>query len=105
MTIDVIDERGLAMIEEKWQTKNMCHFPLIHHLKVPALNWMITLYISMLIGSIGIILGQNFKLSCAAFALPYWYIILLEKSYWNNHTYLYGIVTLLFWASSADTSL
>ncbi|XP_071455229.1 vitamin K-dependent gamma-carboxylase isoform X2 [Hetaerina americana] len=45
--------------------------------------------------------GLRFRLSCLAFVLPYWYIILLDKSVWNNHSYLYGLVSILLLGSHA----
>ncbi|PKK17277.1 gamma-glutamyl carboxylase, partial [Columba livia] len=32
------------------------------------------------------------RLSCVAFLGPYWYVLLLDKSSWNNHSYLYGLM-------------
>lgn len=105
MVIDVIEERGFANIDIKWGDPWECHFPLIHGMKPPSLPWMIILYTVMWIGAFGIALGLRFKLACACFILPYWYIFLLDKSYWNNHTYLYGIVAILFWGTGADKYL
>ncbi|XP_025156701.1 vitamin K-dependent gamma-carboxylase isoform X2 [Harpegnathos saltator] len=102
MVIDVVEERGFANIDIKWGDPWECHFPLIHGMRPPSLPWMIMLYTVMWIGAFGIALGLRFKLACACFALPYWYIFLLDKSYWNNHTYLYGIVAILFWGTGAD---
>lgn len=50
-------------------------------------------------------LGSRFKIACACFLIPYWYIFLLDKSYWNNHTYLYGIIVILLWGTGADKYL
>ncbi|XP_032670283.1 vitamin K-dependent gamma-carboxylase isoform X2 [Odontomachus brunneus] len=102
MVIDVVEERGFSNIDIKWGDPWECHFPLIHGMGPPSLPWMIMLYTVMWIGAFGIALGLRFKLACACFALPYWYIFLLDKSYWNNHTYLYGIVAILFWGTGAD---
>jgi vitamin K-dependent gamma-carboxylase len=33
-----------------------------------------------------------YRLSCLCFVIPYWYIFLLDKSTWNNHSYLYGLI-------------
>lgn len=105
MVIDIVEERGLANIEERWGDDNRCLFPLIHGLEAPNLTWMILLYAVMWLGAFGIMFGFCFKVACGLFALPYWYIFLLEKSYWNNHTYLYGVVTLLFWGTGASNYL
>ncbi|KAF7997630.1 hypothetical protein HCN44_006201 [Aphidius gifuensis] len=102
MVLDVVEERGLADIDLKWGDPYGCHFPLINGMKPPSLAWMIVIYTIMWIGSFGIMLGFFFKLSCALFLIPYWYIFLLEKSYWNNHTYLYGLICLLLWGTNAN---
>lgn len=102
MVIDIIEERGFADIDIKWGDPWDCHFPLIHGMKAPSLPWMIVIYTIMWTGAFGIALGLHFKLACACFVLSYWYIFLLDKGYWNNHTYLYGIVATLFWGTEAN---
>ncbi|OXU20747.1 hypothetical protein TSAR_007390 [Trichomalopsis sarcophagae] len=102
MVLDVVEERGLAIIDLKWGDPNGCHFPLIHGLRPLELPWMIVLYSVMWLGAFGIMLGYRFKLACGLFVLPYWYLFLVDKSYWNNHSYLYGVVSLLFWGTGAD---
>ncbi|XP_053994266.1 vitamin K-dependent gamma-carboxylase [Hylaeus volcanicus] len=102
MVLDVVEERGLADIDIKWGEPLDCHFPLIHGMKPPPLAWITVIYAVMWMGAFGIMLGLHFKLACACFVFPYWYIFLLDKSYWNNHTYLYGIVTTLLWGTEAN---
>lgn len=43
-------------------------------------------------GALGIMLGCCYRLSCVAFLCPYWYLLLLDKTSWNNHSYLYGLL-------------
>lgn len=105
MVLDVVEERGLGDVDIKWGDPMECHFPLIHGMKPLPLPWMITIYAIMWIGAFGIMLGSRFKIACACFLIPYWYIFLLDKSYWNNHTYLYGIVVILLWGTGADKYL
>ncbi|OAD57753.1 Vitamin K-dependent gamma-carboxylase, partial [Eufriesea mexicana] len=102
MVLDIVEERGLGDIDIKWGDPMDCHFPLIHGMKAPPLPWMILIYAIMWMGAFGIMLGTRFKIACACFVIPYWYIFLLDKSYWNNHTYLYGIVGALFWGTEAN---
>ncbi|KAL6255246.1 hypothetical protein P5V15_013584 [Pogonomyrmex californicus] len=102
MVIDVVEERGFADVDIKWGDPWNCHFPLIHGMKPPTLPWMVMIYMVMWMGAFGIALGLHFKIACACFVLPYWYIFLLDKSYWNNHTYLYGIVATLLWGTEAN---
>lgn len=103
MILDVVEERGLSDIDLKWGDPYGCHFPLIHGMKPPTLPWMIFLYTLMWIGSFGIMLGFCFKFACACFVIPYWYIFILDKSFWNNHTYLYGLVATLLWTTNANS--
>ncbi|XP_029819797.1 vitamin K-dependent gamma-carboxylase [Manacus vitellinus] len=42
--------------------------------------------------ALGIMLGCCYRLSCIAFLCPYWYLFLLDKTSWNNHSYLYGLL-------------
>ncbi|KAH0564429.1 vitamin K-dependent gamma-carboxylase [Cotesia glomerata] len=102
MVLDVVEERGLADIDLKWGDPYSCHFPLIHGMRPPSLPWMILLFTVMWLGAFGIMLGLCFKLACISFLLPYWYIFLLDKSLWNNHSYLYGVVTLLLLGTQAN---
>ncbi|EFN74492.1 Vitamin K-dependent gamma-carboxylase [Camponotus floridanus] len=102
MIIDIVEERGFADIDIKWGDPWDCHFPLIHGMKAPSLPWMIMIYTVMWMGAFGIALGLHFKIACACFVLPYWYIFILDKGYWNNHTYLYGIVATLIWGTEAN---
>ncbi|CAK9798058.1 Vitamin K-dependent gamma-carboxylase [Anthophora plagiata] len=102
MVLDVVEERELADVDIKWGDPRDCHFPLIHGMKPLSLPWMILIYAIMWMGAFGIMLGFRFKLASACFVIPYWYIFLLDKSYWNNHTYLYGIVAILFWGTEAN---
>lgn len=53
-------------------------------------------------GALGITVGYHFRLSCLCFAVPYWYIFFLDKTAWNNHTYLYGLLSILLLVSSAN---
>ena len=37
-------------------------------------------------------LGLCYRISCVLFLLPYWYVFLLDKTSWNNHSYLDGLL-------------
>lgn len=43
-------------------------------------------------GALGIMLGCFYRLSCLLFISTYWYIFFLDKTAWNNHSYLYGLI-------------
>nr|XP_054919472.1 vitamin K-dependent gamma-carboxylase-like [Dermacentor andersoni] len=101
MILDQPEERGLAFVEERWGDPKECRFPLFSFLKPLSLEGMYCIHLIMLLGAIGICTGAFFKKSCMAFLLPYWFIFLLEKSRWNNHSYLYGLITVLLSVTGA----
>jgi len=49
-------------------------------------------------------LGAYFHVSCVLFLAPYWYVFLLDKLSWNNHSYLYGLIAFLLISSRANQS-
>ncbi|EEB12966.1 vitamin k-dependent gamma-carboxylase, putative [Pediculus humanus corporis] len=104
MVIDIPDERGLGNIDLRFGDAMKCHFPLFDWLSPLPLEYMGLLYFIMWLGSLGICLGYKFKLSCILFIFPYWYIYLLDKSFWNNHSYLYGLISILFTFTCAHYS-
>ncbi|XP_054262450.1 vitamin K-dependent gamma-carboxylase [Macrosteles quadrilineatus] len=101
MMVDVMEERGLSEADLKWGDPHSCHFPLLNFLRPLPLEWMCLLYLIMWLGAAGVMLGAYFRLSCLSFCLPYWYLFLLDKSAWNNHSYLYGLLSIMFLFSSS----
>ncbi|XP_077505584.1 gamma-glutamyl carboxylase [Amblyomma americanum] len=101
MVLDQPEERGLAFVEERWGDPRECRFPLFSFLKPLPLEGMYCVQLLMLLGAVGITTGAFFRKSCLAFLLPYWFIFLLEKSRWNNHTYLYGLIAMLLSVTGA----
>ncbi|XP_073992155.1 gamma-glutamyl carboxylase [Rhodnius prolixus] len=95
MMLDIPAERGLGEADLRWGDDNDCRFPLFNFLKPLPLEYMCMIYFIMWLGALGIMLGAHFRISGIAFILPYWYIFLLDKTRWNNHSYLYGIVAIL----------
>ena len=53
-------------------------------------------------GALGITIGYRFRSSCLAFIVPFWYILILDKTSWNNHSYLFGLLSILLLFSSAN---
>ncbi|ESO88963.1 hypothetical protein LOTGIDRAFT_182855 [Lottia gigantea] len=102
MLIDIPQERGLGMADVRWGHTDECRFPLFNFLKPLPLEWMYIVYFVMLIGATGIMLGFQYRFSCLCFLLPYWYIFFLDKTSWNNHSYLYGILAFLLTISDAN---
>ena len=101
MMIDIPQERGMVSIETQF-TSDACHFPFINGLLPLPIDWMHIVYLVMFLGACGISLGFVYRLSCLSFALPYWYLFLLEKSRWNNHSYLYGLFSLMLLITDAN---
>lgn len=129
MVLDIHIERGFSEVDHRFGDFTQCHFPLFDFVKPLTFQWMCMLYLLMwlgkfiviiytssavslfgfsklisfwLTGACGIMLGYNFKLSCLSFSVPYWYVLLLDKTSWNNHSYLYGLLSILLLFSSAN---
>lgn len=128
MLIDIPEERGGSIFDIRFGRSTNCFFPLFPFVKpmdaskmgiVYACLWLgwcslkytvssffFSIYVFRLpLGALGIAIGYKFRLSAAMFVATYWYIFLLDKSVWNNHSYLYGLCGILFLASSSHTNL
>ncbi|XP_054613614.1 vitamin K-dependent gamma-carboxylase isoform X2 [Dunckerocampus dactyliophorus] len=93
MAIDITQERGLSHVDYKYlDGAPVCRFPLFNFLKPLPMDWMYLVYLVMFIGALGIMLGCFYRLSCLMFTSTYWYIFFLDKTAWNNHSYLYGLI-------------
>ncbi|CAG5118116.1 unnamed protein product, partial [Candidula unifasciata] len=46
--------------------------------------------------SIGIMLGLKMSLLSSVYVATFWYLHFLDKTVWNNHSYLFGILAFLF---------
>ncbi|EDO38994.1 predicted protein [Nematostella vectensis] len=94
MVIDIPQERGLSSLHSRWE-EGMCYFPLFNVLQPLSVDWMHIVYLVMLAGASGIFLGFMFRISCILFIIPYWYVFWLDKGVWNNHSYLYGLFSIM----------
>lgn len=93
MVIDITQERGLSHLDYKYlDGAPVCRFPLFNFLQPLPMDWMYLVYVVMFLGSLGIMLGCFYRLSCLMFISTYWYIFFLDKTAWNNHSYLYGLI-------------
>ena len=101
MILDIPQERGMASIIYKFEP-DRCNFPLIDGLKPLPVDWMHVVYLVMFLAAWGIMLGFFYRVSCAAFVVTYWYVFLLEKSTWNNHSYLYGLISSMLLLCDAN---
>uniref|UniRef100_A0A8C3A5R9 Vitamin K-dependent gamma-carboxylase n=1 Tax=Cyclopterus lumpus TaxID=8103 RepID=A0A8C3A5R9_CYCLU len=93
MVIDITQERGLSHLDYKYlDGAPVCRFPLFNVVQPLPMDWMYLVYVVMFFGALGIMLGCFYRLSCLMFISTYWYIFLLDKTAWNNHSYLYGLI-------------
>ncbi|KAM9455679.1 vitamin K-dependent gamma-carboxylase [Clarias gariepinus] len=93
MAIDVLQERGLSHLDYKYlDGAPVCRFPLFNFLEPLPMDWMYLVYLVMFLGAVGIMLGCFYRLSCVMFISTYWYVFFLDKTAWNNHSYLYGLI-------------
>ncbi|NXC38331.1 VKGC carboxylase, partial [Penelope pileata] len=103
MALDVPQERGLARLDMRYlDGLELCRFPLLSALRPLPLDWMYLVYGIMLLGALGIMVGFCYRLSTVAFLGPYWYVLLLDKTSWNNHSYLYGLLAFQLALVGAD---
>ncbi|KAJ2946866.1 hypothetical protein O0L34_g16196 [Tuta absoluta] len=94
MLFDIPDERGGASMQKRWGGTT-CHFPLLPFLVALPMPYMAVVYAALWLGAAGIMLGYKFRITSVMFTVCYWYLFLIEKSYWNNHSYLFGLVGFL----------
>ncbi|KAI9588461.1 vitamin K-dependent gamma-carboxylase [Glossina fuscipes] len=102
MLIDLAEERGGGQMDVRFGEPLKCHFPLFGGLKAFSFPTMGCIYMIMWFGAVGIALGYRFRLSCSAYILPYWYIFLLDKPSWNNHSYLFGLIGAMLLFTQAN---
>ncbi|XP_062869697.1 vitamin K-dependent gamma-carboxylase [Trichomycterus rosablanca] len=93
MALDITQERGLSHLDHKYlDGAPVCRFPLFNFLEPLPMDWMYLVYLLMFLGAVGIMLGCFHRLSCLTFIATYWYVFFLDKTTWNNHSYLYGLI-------------
>lgn len=102
MMCDIWQERGLSTVVEEFGDPHLCRFPLFDFLKPLPLVWMYIVYLLMFLGELGILLGLFYRLSCVIFVVTYWYLFLLDKTTWNNHSYLFGLIGILLLLTDAN---
>lgn len=100
MVLDIPQERGLGHADIRFG-EDVCFFPFFNFLQPPPLQWTFVMYGIMWMGAFGLMIGFLYRLSCLLFLIPYWYLFLLDKTVWNNHSYLYGLISILFFLCDA----
>ncbi|XP_049866279.1 vitamin K-dependent gamma-carboxylase [Pectinophora gossypiella] len=101
MLFDIPDERGGTIMDRRWGDPNMCHFPLFPFIRALPMPYMALVYAALWIGALGIMLGYKYRFTSIMFTTCYWYLFLIEKSFWNNHSYLFGLAGLLLSCTQA----
>nr|XP_045599854.1 vitamin K-dependent gamma-carboxylase-like [Procambarus clarkii] len=99
MVLDVPQERGLGVADVKWGDPNTCRFPLLSFLTPPPLPYMVLLYGLLLLCAALMVVGWRWRAVCTTFVACYWYVFLLDKTTWNNHSYLYGLLASILLVS------
>ncbi|XP_027845741.2 vitamin K-dependent gamma-carboxylase [Aphis gossypii] len=101
MMIDTMDERGFCQADKRWMEPMKCYFPLFDFIKPLPGRLICLAYGAMFTGVLGILIGFHYRISCAIYAIPYWYLFLADKSLWNNHSYLFGLLIMIFSTTNA----
>ncbi|XP_069128480.1 vitamin K-dependent gamma-carboxylase-like [Argopecten irradians] len=78
----------------RW-SPDRCYAPVFDFIKPLSVAWMYLLYFIMLLATISIMFGFLYRWSLMIFTGVYWYIILLDGTVWNNHSYLFGLLAFL----------
>ncbi|XP_071547646.1 vitamin K-dependent gamma-carboxylase [Panulirus ornatus] len=99
MMLDVPQERGMGVADVRWGDPDTCRFPLFPSLTPLLLPYMVLIYGLMFVCAALMALGWRWRASCSAFVFAYWYLFLLDKSLWNNHSYLYGLLASILLVS------
>lgn len=102
MLIDVAEERGGSQLDVRYGEPQHCHFPLFNGMRALDYPLMGCVYLCLWFGALGIMLGYRFRASCLTFVSCYWYIFLLNKPAWNNHSYLFGLTGTLLLFTQAN---
>ncbi|OXA63681.1 Vitamin K-dependent gamma-carboxylase [Folsomia candida] len=105
MMLDIPLERGLEDADIRFGDQNYCFFPLFPWVKPVPVAFACLLYSAMWIGALGICLGYRFKQSCILYLIPYVYFFILDKSRWNNHSYLFMLFAILLKVGGAGERL
>ena len=94
MMLDIPQERGMTTVHDKFGEASIdhCRFPLFNNLQPLSADGMMILYTVLFFASLLITLGLFYRIACILFVCIYWYIFFLDKTVWNNHSYLYGLL-------------
>ncbi|XP_021361813.1 vitamin K-dependent gamma-carboxylase-like [Mizuhopecten yessoensis] len=95
LMIDTLEKKGLGNASFRRWSSNRCTFPAVYFLKPLPLDWMYLIYFIMFLTTIGIAFGFMYRWCLVVFNAIYWYVHLLDMQRWNNHSYLFGLLSFL----------
>lgn len=103
MTFDLMMERGMSHLDSKYNDDNEdCRFPLFHGMLPMSYHKMVLIHMTMLFSILCILFGFMYRITTFVYMVCYWYIFLLNKTAWNNHSYLFGLFSIMFFYADAN---
>lgn len=101
LTIDLFQERAFLTLVEHYD-KDKCFFKIHPYLPVLT-DGNLSLFLSVVVvAHIGMTLGISYRLSSAISAFGRWYLIAIDMSRWNNHTYFFALLCTIFAVTDYD---
>ena len=98
MLLDLVHERGLSQAHLNLANDTIfpqCRFPVFQQVtRFSNPEAMFAVYAVMFVSLLGIIVGFYYRLFTLLYATGFWYLLIIDKSRWNNHSYLFGILAL-----------
>jgi hypothetical protein len=104
MFLDTLQERGLLFAEKRFGDPLLCTFSCFN-LAPLSVNGFYFMLGAMLATSFNIFIGFFYRISTLVFSFCYWYLFLLDKRRWNNHTYLFATLSSIFVILDANIAL
>lgn len=103
MTFDLCIERGMPYMDQKYADDNdNCKFPLFHNLERMRYDYMACLHAFMAISIVMVLIGFCTKFFNFIFMCGYWYLFILNKDTWNNHSYLFGLFSIMLMNANSN---
>jgi len=95
LTLDLFLEREFFTLVNRYD-KDKCFFTI--HPELPVLtdtNLTLFLYV-LLLAHVGITLGLFYRVSTIITSLGRWYLMAIDMTRWNNHTYFFALMCTMF---------
>ena len=102
MFMDLFGERGLHKLYVYEADYQDCRYPLFDFIKPLPCFLMITLHVLKVCAIIGIGIGYNFKHYIKLYVFIVTYVFLMDVTRWNNHSYLFVLLSILFSCTDAN---